>query len=109
MSITVIRLVTFSMLLLYFYLELKRRYRHQRIYKHLSFNEKHRRKIKKSEESLLTHDAKFLASRLENLVELASQFHEHIEKRRIDKIEMDLKLAEAESALEYYRMTVGEK
>jgi Ni/Fe-hydrogenase subunit HybB-like protein len=54
-----------------------------------------------------THEAHSLAHRLEKLVRIASQFYEHVETKRISKIELDLKIAEAESVLHYYDSIVG--
>jgi hypothetical protein len=54
-----------------------------------------------------THEAHSLAHRLEKLVGIASEFYEHIEKKEISKIELDLKIAEAESVLNYYDSIVG--
>jgi hypothetical protein len=54
-----------------------------------------------------THEAHSLAHRLEKLVGIASEFYEHIEKKEISKIELDLKISEAESVLNYYDSIVG--
>ncbi len=53
------------------------------------------------------HEAHSLAYRLEKLVRVASEFYEHVEKKEISKIELDLKIAEAESVLNYYDSIVG--
>jgi hypothetical protein len=48
-----------------------------------------------------------LAHRLNKLVGIASEFYEHVEKKAISKIELDLKISEAESVLNYYDSIVG--
>jgi hypothetical protein len=61
-----------------------------------------------SEINSRTYEAHSLAHRLEKLVRIASSFHEHVEIRRINKIELDLKIAEAELVLNYYEAVVGQ-
>lgn len=53
------------------------------------------------------HEAHALAHRLSKLVGIASEFYEHVEKKAISKIELDLKISEAESVLNYYDSIVG--
>jgi hypothetical protein len=53
------------------------------------------------------HEAHALAHRLNKLVGIASEFYEHVEKKEISKIELDLKISEAESVLNYYDSIVG--
>jgi hypothetical protein len=53
------------------------------------------------------HEAHALAHRLNKLVGIASEFYEHVEKKAISKIELDLKISEAESVLDYYDSIVG--
>jgi hypothetical protein len=53
------------------------------------------------------HEAHSLAYRLEKLVRIASEFYEHVEKKTISKIELDLKISEAESVLNYYDSIIG--
>jgi hypothetical protein len=52
-------------------------------------------------------EAHALAHRLNKLVGIASEFYEHVEKKEISKIELDLKISEAESVLNYYDSIVG--
>jgi hypothetical protein len=52
-------------------------------------------------------EAHALAHRLNKLVGIASEFYEHVEKKAISKIELDLKISEAESVLNYYDSIVG--
>lgn len=54
-----------------------------------------------------SHEAHSLAHRLNKLVGIASEFYEHVEKKEISKIELDLKISEAESVLNYYDSIVG--
>jgi hypothetical protein len=53
------------------------------------------------------HEAHAIAHRLNKLVGIASEFYEHVEKKKISKIELDLKISEAESVLNYYDSIVG--
>jgi hypothetical protein len=53
------------------------------------------------------HEAHALAHRLNKLVGIASEFYEHVENKAISKIELDLKISEAESVLNYYDLIVG--
>jgi hypothetical protein len=53
------------------------------------------------------HEAHALSHRLNKLVGIASEFYEHVEKKEISKIELDLKISEAESVLNYYDSIVG--
>jgi hypothetical protein len=62
---------------------------------------------KKSTIDSRNHEAHSLAHRLNKLVGIASEFYEHVEKKEISKIELDLKISEAESVLNYYDSIVG--
>ncbi len=53
------------------------------------------------------HETHALAHRLNKLVGIASGFYEHVEKKEISKIELDLKISEAESVLNYYDSIIG--
>jgi hypothetical protein len=55
-----------------------------------------------------TYDVHSLAYRLEKLVRMASQFYEHVETNQIDKMNLDFKLAAAESVLKYYESAIGQ-
>jgi hypothetical protein len=61
-----------------------------------------------SETNNYTYDIHSLAYRLEKLVRMASQFYEHVETNQIDKMNLDFKLAAAESVLKYYESTIGQ-
>jgi hypothetical protein len=74
-----------------------------------------RKKIKISE-----REAKKMSSRLEKVIRIASQIQDHFSSNRrrsvglkssiplvISGVELDLRLADAESALEYYQVIVG--
>jgi uncharacterized membrane protein len=54
------------------------------------------------------YEADSLAYRLYKLVGMASQFHEQVETRRMNKIELDLKITEAELVLDHYERTIGQ-
>ena len=51
---------------------------------------------------LLKRDAKTLAIKLEKVIRVTSQFQEHITTNFVTRIELDLRLADAESALQHY-------
>ena len=64
-----------------------------------------RKKIKLSE-----REAKKISSRLEKVIRIASQTQDNLSKTPpnwIIRVELDLRLADAESALEYYQEIVG--
>jgi hypothetical protein len=50
------------------------------------------------------HDAKMLAKRLKKVTQIVSQIEEHSVRRFSGRIEMDLRLADTEIVLEYYRV-----
>jgi ABC-type proline/glycine betaine transport system permease subunit len=52
----------------------------------------------------MVKQSKLLAIKLERLVRTISQFQEHVEKNYAQKIELDLRLADAESALDDNRV-----
>jgi hypothetical protein len=58
---------------------------------------------------LLTLDAVALVARLEKVIRIASQAEEHIMVNPVHRVELDLRLADAESALRRYETVVGEK
>jgi hypothetical protein len=58
---------------------------------------------------LLTSDADAFASKLKKVIRIASQAEEHIIVNPIHRIELDLRLTDAESALRRYEIIVGEK
>jgi uncharacterized membrane protein YobD (UPF0266 family) len=51
---------------------------------------------------LLQRDAKRISLKLEKIIRIASQAQEHILNDFVSRIEMDLRLADAESALDHY-------
>jgi len=51
---------------------------------------------------LLRRDAKTFSIRLEKVVRLASQIEEHSVTNLVSRIELDLRIADAESALQHY-------
>ena len=51
---------------------------------------------------LLRRDAKTFSIRLEKVVRLASQIEEHNVTNLVSRIELDLRIADAESALQHY-------
>ena len=55
----------------------------------------------------LEKTAKKISFRLEKIIRLASQIHNQTDKLSILALELDLRLADAESALEYYQEIVG--
>jgi hypothetical protein len=57
---------------------------------------------KKTKRRILEKQAEILAIKLERLVRTTSQYQENVEKNYIRKIELDLRLADAESSLSYY-------
>ncbi|MGK7945627.1 MAG: hypothetical protein AB4058_14280, partial [Microcystaceae cyanobacterium] len=57
---------------------------------------------KKTKRRILEKQAEVLAIKLERLVRTASQYQENVEKNYIRKIELDLRLGDAESSLSYY-------
>ncbi|PZV28187.1 MAG: hypothetical protein DCF12_00190 [Snowella sp.] len=64
-----------------------------------------RKKIKLSE-----REAKKISSRLEKVIRIASQTQDNLSKTPpnwIIRVELDLRLADAESALEYYQEIIG--
>ena len=61
-----------------------------------------KRKLKSLERS-----AKKISLRLEKIIRIASQIHNQTDKLSILALESDLRLADAESALEYYQEIVG--
>jgi hypothetical protein len=58
--------------------------------------------IYRGEKEILFRDAKAIAKRLEKVVQIGSQMHEHSENRVVSRIEMDLRLTDAEIALDHY-------
>ncbi len=50
----------------------------------------------------LIRDARTLAKKLEKVVQIVSQMQEHSENRLASRVEMDLRLADAEIALDHY-------
>jgi hypothetical protein len=54
--------------------------------------------------NMLIHDAKILSKKLEKVVQIVSQMQEHSVKRIASRIEMDLRLADAEIVLEHYEL-----
>jgi hypothetical protein len=61
---------------------------------------------------ILTREAKTISLRLEKIVRIASQIEDHLSRAIptvITKIELDLRLADAESALEYYQEIVNKQ
>jgi hypothetical protein len=52
---------------------------------------------------LLRRDAKIFSIRLEKVVRLASQIEEHSVTNLVSRIELDLRIADAESALAHYQ------
>jgi flagellar motor component MotA len=61
-----------------------------------------KRKLKSLERS-----SKKISLRLEKIIRIASQIHNQTDKLSILALESDLRLADAESALEYYQEIVG--
>ena len=55
----------------------------------------------------LERAAKQISFRLEKIIRVASQIHNHTDQLSILALESDLRLADAESALEYYQEIVG--
>ena len=55
----------------------------------------------------LERAAKQISFRLEKIIRVASQIHNQTDKLSILALESDLRLADAESALEYYQQIVG--
>ena len=53
---------------------------------------------------LLDHDTKSLSVKLERVIRAASQAQEHAPDSFAGRIELDLRLADAESALQHYRI-----
>ncbi len=51
---------------------------------------------------LLKRDAKTLSIKLEKVIRVASQIQEHVLNNVVSRIELDLRLTDAESALECY-------
>lgn len=51
---------------------------------------------------LLINDANILVIRLEKVVRIASQIQEHVLSNFVSQLELDLRLADAESALQHY-------
>lgn len=65
-----------------------------------------RRTDGRTTQSLTRYTVDSLAERLLEVIGLASPAYEYIETKRMKKIELALKLAEAESTLEYYKETI---
>jgi hypothetical protein len=57
----------------------------------------------KTQGNIIKNQAKLLAMKLERLIRTTSQFQENVEKSYVHKIELDLRLADAEAALLYYQ------
>ena len=55
----------------------------------------------------LEKTAKRISFRLEKIIRVVSQIHDHTDQLSILALESDLRLADAESALEYYQEIVG--
>jgi hypothetical protein len=58
---------------------------------------------------LLTLDADAVATRLEKVIRIASQTEDHFLVNPIHRVELDLRLADAESALRRYEVVGGEQ
>lgn len=54
----------------------------------------------------LKPEARRMAVRLKKIIRIASQIQENLSSNLITKVELDLRLADAESALEYYHEIV---
>jgi len=65
---------------------------------------KDRRKLK-----FLKKEARMIVVRLEKVIRVASPIQENLSPRLITKLELDLRLADAESALEYYYEIIEKK
>ncbi|MGK7932539.1 MAG: hypothetical protein AB4041_14050 [Microcystaceae cyanobacterium] len=57
---------------------------------------------KKTKRRVIEKQAEILAIKLERLVRTTSQYQEKVENNYVRKIELDLRLADAEAALSYY-------
>ena len=51
---------------------------------------------------LLVQDGKILSAKLEKVIRAASQAQEHVLSNFLSRIELDLRLADAESAIQHY-------
>jgi hypothetical protein len=58
---------------------------------------------------LLKQDARAAAGKLEKVIRLASQIQEHVLNNIINEIELDLRLTDAELALQYYHEIKNKK
>jgi hypothetical protein len=53
---------------------------------------------------LLSRDAEILSIKLEKVIRAASQAHEHVVSNFVGRLELDLRLTDAESALQRYKV-----
>jgi hypothetical protein len=53
---------------------------------------------------LLSRDAEILSIKLEKVIRAASQAHEHVVSNFVGRLELDLRLTDAESALQHYKV-----
>jgi len=61
----------------------------------------------RQKEDFLKHSSRTIAFKLKKIIRAASQIDEHIETSFAKRIELDLRIADAESALEYYELVTG--
>jgi hypothetical protein len=54
--------------------------------------------------ALLSRDAEILSIKLEKVIRAASQAHEHVVSNFVGRLELDLRLTDAESALQRYKV-----
>ena len=66
------------------------------------FDEKQKRR-------LLERDARSISVKLEKVIRIASQAEDHILTNFVNRIELDLRLADSESALQHYTATIRTK
>ncbi len=59
------------------------------------------------EQKFLKQSSRTIALKLKKIIRVASQIDEHIETSLGKRIELDLRLTDAESALEYYELVTG--
>jgi hypothetical protein len=56
------------------------------------------------EKALLMHHAEILSIKLEKVIRVASQVHEHVVRNFVGRLELDLRLTDAEAALQCYKV-----
>jgi hypothetical protein len=66
-------------------------------------------RFKKTEKDLLERDARMIATRLESAMRLTVEIADQVETNLARKLELDLRIDDASSALEYYYSIVNLK